>query len=133
MAFRPRSNMFKNFLCNGHLLYQNQSNSTVGTLIFDMDFDDSSTICLIFLVLTSIFDGTSISQWEHHIPVISCDEGIACCSTRTELFYFLFTFYFRPYPLWVLTFRILQYDNTPNLLYLRSHGSRHPQPKSVKK
>ena len=29
-----------------------------------------------------------ISQWEHHIPAITCDEGIRCDSTRIYLFYF---------------------------------------------
>ena len=36
----------------------------------------------------SIFDGKSISQWEHHIPAITCDEGIWGHSTRIEFFYF---------------------------------------------
>ena len=35
-----------------------------------------------------IFDGKSISQWEHHIPVITCNKGMCCHSTRIELFYF---------------------------------------------
>ena len=40
-----------------------------------------------------------ISQWEHHIPAITCDEEIRCHSTRIYLFYFDDNF--RRYSLWV--------------------------------
>ena len=33
-----------------------------------------------FLVKKSIFDDIMISQWEYHVPAISCDEGIRCHS-----------------------------------------------------
>ena len=51
-----------------------------------MDFD-YSLIIYLFFSLKVIFDGKSICQWEHHIPVINCDEGMWCHSTRLELFY----------------------------------------------
>ena len=35
-----------------------------------------------------IFDGKSISEWEHHIPAITFDKGMLCHSTKIELFYF---------------------------------------------
>ena len=63
-------------------------------------------ISMIFLPFTlflkSIFDGKSISQWEHHIPVITCDEGMWGHSTRIELFYFDDNF--RRIAQWVLAF-----------------------------
>ena len=37
--------------------------------LFSMDFDDFFTICLIF-------DGKSISQWEHYIPSIEACDAI---------------------------------------------------------
>ena len=50
-----------------------------------MYFDGFYNICLIS---ECILDGKSISQWEHHIDAITCDEGIECYSRRIELFYF---------------------------------------------
>ena len=43
---------------------------------------------ILFFSLKSIFNDKMISQWEHHIPEITCDKGIECSSTRIELFYF---------------------------------------------
>ena len=43
---------------------------------------------ILFFSLKSNFDGKIITQRVHHIPVITCDEGIECYSTRNELFYF---------------------------------------------
>ena len=40
-----------------------------------------------------------ISQWEHPIPAITCDEGIRCHSTRIQSFYFNDNF--SRIPLWV--------------------------------
>ena len=42
----------------------------------------------VFFSLKVHLDGEGISQWEHYIPVITCDEGMWCHSTRIELFYF---------------------------------------------
>ena len=53
-----------------------------------MYFEDFFEHLPYFLVLKCIFYGKSISQWEHHIAVITCDEGIECYLTRIELFYF---------------------------------------------
>ena len=55
-----------------------------------------------FLVYKYIFDDKGISQWEHHIPAITCDEGMWCPSTRIELFYFDDNF--RRIAQWVLPF-----------------------------
>ena len=68
---------------------QNQSNSTMGTLIF---------------------------QWEHHIPAITCGEGIECYSTRMELFYFDDNF--RHIAQWVLAFR--KENNNGTILMFKS-------------
>ena len=45
-----------------------------------------------------------ISQWQHHIPVITCDEGIEYYSTRIELF--CFDDYFRCIAQWVLALKV---------------------------
>ena len=34
------------------------------------------------------FSMVKVSQWEHHIHAITCDEGMWCHLTRIELFYF---------------------------------------------
>ena len=49
-----------------------------------------------------IFDGNSISQWEHHISAITC--RIESNSTRIELFYFDGNF--RRIAQWVLAFSL---------------------------
>ena len=43
--------------------------------LFSMYFDDLLPISLIFWS-QSPFDEKMISQWEHQIPAITCDEGI---------------------------------------------------------
>ena len=52
-----------------------------------------------------MIDGKIITQWVHHIPAITCDEGIQCYSTRIELFYFDDNF--RGIAQWVLAFTTL--------------------------
>ena len=70
-----------------------------------MDFDDFSTIYLIFqskcpfsMVKVSLSGNTII------IPVITCDEGIECYSTRMEMFDFDDNCC--QYPLWVLALKL---------------------------
>ena len=63
-----------------------------------------------FLVYRCILDGESISQWEHHIAAITCDEGIECYSTRIELFYFDDNF--RRITQWVLAFKVLRLNKS---------------------
>ena len=57
-----------------------------------------------FLALMSIFDEKIVSQWVHHIPAITCDEGIRCHLIRIQLFYFDDNF--RRKALWVLALRL---------------------------
>ena len=79
--------MFNISFAMGMFSYQNWSHSSVSTLIFDgfrLFFNHLS----YFLVLKSIFDGKSIAQPVHHIPVFFCDEGIRCRSTMIYLFDF---------------------------------------------
>ena len=44
--------------------------------LFSMYFDDFFTICLTFQSKSPFSMTKMISQWEHHIPAITCDEGI---------------------------------------------------------
>ena len=55
--------------------------------LFLMYFEDYFNICLIFYSKKSIFSDKMISQWEHHKPVITCDQWIRCHLTKI-LFYF---------------------------------------------
>ena len=50
--------------------------------LFSMYFDDFLTICLTFQSKSPFFNEKMISQWEHHIPAITCNKGIRCYSTR---------------------------------------------------
>ena len=67
--------------------------------LFSKYFDDFFTICLTFQSKSPFSMKKMISQWEHHISAITCDEGIRCNSTRISLFYFDDNF--RRYSLWV--------------------------------
>ena len=62
-------------------------------------------IFALFFSLKGIFDGKSISQWEHHVAVITYDEGIEYYSTRIESLYFDDNF--RRIAQWVLAFTLI--------------------------
>ena len=50
--------------------------------LFFMYIDDILTICLTFQSKSPFSMIKMISQWEHHISAITCNEGIRCNSTR---------------------------------------------------
>ena len=59
--------MFNISFFNGHIFLLELCQNAQWVHLFSMDFDD-------FLTIYLIFDGKSISQWEHHIPSIKgCD------------------------------------------------------------
>ena len=95
--------MFNIFFANGHVsllkLAEMLSENTYFRCISMIFFKHLP----YFLVQKCIFNDKSISQWEHHIAVITCDEGIECCSTRIELFYFDDNF--RRIAQWILAFK----------------------------
>ena len=68
LGFRLNSNILNISFTMGMFSYSNWLKCSVGTLIFD--------------VFSMYFDDKMISQWEHHIPAITCDEGIQCHWTR---------------------------------------------------
>ena len=76
----------------------------------DLDF---STIYPFFLNLTVHFYGKIITQWVYNIPVITCDKGIECYSSRIELFYFDDNFCHINIALWVSFRNVLRMLSRP--------------------
>ena len=64
------------------------SNISFAMGMFPIKFGRNDQWEHLFSMCFDVFNDKMISQWEHHIPVITCDEGIRCHLTRIYLFYF---------------------------------------------